>query len=151
MFYLLSIIQNLIATFSAQTQTKQNWEAVDALSLEWAFEQSALVDCILTHGRGVGTRWSLKCLPTPTIPQSCEIWHKKSLTLNIWNSRGMPLWKSIWKGKTSRCNSASRYLLHCNTMLLFFLKESLYLPKIYMFAFKQKRKISRKVPAWKLY
>lgn len=58
MFYLLVIIQNLIAMFSVQnqTQTKQNREAVDALSLEWAFEQSALMDCIPTHGSGIGTR-----------------------------------------------------------------------------------------------
>lgn len=50
------MIQNLIATFSVQyqIQTKENREAVDA-SLEQAFEQSALMNCVPAHGRGVGT------------------------------------------------------------------------------------------------
>lgn len=58
MFYFLVIIQNLIATFNVQDQiqTKENREVVDALSLEQAFEQSPLMNCVPAHGRGVGTR-----------------------------------------------------------------------------------------------
>lgn len=72
------MIQNLIATFSVQyqIQTKLNREAVDA-SLEQAFEQSALMNYVPAHGCGVGTSWSLKFLPTPTIPRFYEIYLKK--------------------------------------------------------------------------
>ena len=35
--------------------------------LGWGFEQPGLVEGVPAHGRGVGTRWSLKYLPTLTI------------------------------------------------------------------------------------
>ena len=33
----------------------------------WDFEQSNLAEGVPTYGKGVGTRWSLRSLPTPTI------------------------------------------------------------------------------------
>jgi len=49
-------------------------EVVDAPSLEvvqgqagWSSEQPGLVEDVPAHGRGVGTRWSLRSLPTLTI------------------------------------------------------------------------------------
>jgi len=49
-------------------------EAVDAPIPEsvqgqvgWSFEQHGLVEGVPAHGRGVGTRWSLKFIPTRTI------------------------------------------------------------------------------------
>jgi len=33
----------------------------------WDFEQPGLVEGVHAHGRGVGTRWSLRSLPTQTI------------------------------------------------------------------------------------
>lgn len=67
--------QNSIATFSVQNQI-QTKQVVDALSLKQAFKQTALMDCVLAHGRSVGTRQSLKHLPTPIIPWFYEIYHK---------------------------------------------------------------------------
>jgi len=33
----------------------------------WGFEQAGVVEGVPAHGRGVGTRWSLRSLPTQTI------------------------------------------------------------------------------------
>jgi len=33
----------------------------------WSSEQPGVVESVLAHGRGVGTRWSLRSLPTQTI------------------------------------------------------------------------------------
>jgi len=36
------------------------------------FEQPALVEGVPAHGRGLGTGWSIRSLPTQTIPWFCD-------------------------------------------------------------------------------
>ena len=43
----------------------------------WGFEQAGLVDGVLAHVRGVGTRWSIRSLPTRIVLWFCNsmIWY----------------------------------------------------------------------------
>ena len=42
----------------------------------WVFEQPGLMEGVPAHGRGVGSRWSLRSLPTQTILWFCDSWPK---------------------------------------------------------------------------
>jgi len=44
----------------------------------WGFEQPGLVEGVPAHGRGIGTRWSLRSVPTQTI-----FWFYDSMNLLV--------------------------------------------------------------------
>jgi len=69
------------------TQTNMTCSCSSAFSF-WGFEQPGLVEDVPAHGREVGTRWSLRSLPTQTI-LLFDVYSKCTYTINL-----LPEWSA---------------------------------------------------------
>ena len=49
----------------------------------WGFEQPGLVEGVPAHGSGIGTRWSLRSLPTHTLLWFCDNSHSALLRVSL--------------------------------------------------------------------
>lgn len=89
-WYLLQVVKKVFDSHQNNNNIDHRvWRSVQG-QVGWSFEQPALVEGVPAHGRGVGMRWSLRCLPTQTIPwfheQHCFVALRNTamLTMDVW-------------------------------------------------------------------